>query len=80
MNKSRQIYIARNRTKRQYKMFTFQAMHDAAVDFAEKNFRKRSFSLAVHMALYKMLRENGFVDLRKLLTEYKINRGISYNL
>jgi len=51
MNKSREIYLARNRTKRQYKMFTFQAMHDKALDYSEERFGKRSFSLAVHMAL-----------------------------
>lgn len=67
MNKSREIYLARNRTKRQCKVFTFEAMKSAAEDMAFKLYGKRSFSLACHMALYKLLRDNGFIDLRKLL-------------
>jgi hypothetical protein len=77
MNKSQEIYFARNRTKRQYKIFTFEAMRLAAIDYAKKKYGKASFSLAAHMALYKELRACGFIDLRKLLTEYKMNRAVS---
>lgn len=80
MNKSREIYIARNRTKRQYKVFTYESMRGAAVDYAKKKYGKASFSLACHMALYKELRSQGFIDLRKLLTEYKLDRAIVSNV
>jgi hypothetical protein len=71
------IYLSRNRTKRQCKVFTFDAMKNAAEALAEKKFGKRSFSLCCHMALYKYLRDNGFIDLRKLLNEAKIDRAVS---
>jgi hypothetical protein len=76
INKSSEVYIARNRTKRQYKIFTFQAIHDKVIEYSEKYYGKKSFSLAAHMILYKELRRLGFIDLRKLLTEYKMNRAI----
>ena len=79
MNKSREIYLTRNRTKRQYKVFTFESMRGAAVDYAKKKYGKASFSLACHMALYKELRAQGFIDLRKLLTDYKMDRAITLN-
>jgi len=42
-------------------------MHDAAEDMALRLYGKASFSLACHMSLYKVLRENGFIDFKKLL-------------
>jgi hypothetical protein len=77
MNKSKEIYLTRNRTKRQFKVFTFESMRNAAVEYAKKKYGKASFSLACHMALYKELRANGFINLHKLLTEYKLNRAIT---
>jgi hypothetical protein len=58
-------------------MFTFQAIHDKAVECVDKLYGKKSFSLIAHMAIYKFLRDKGFIDLRKLLTEYKLNRAIT---
>ena len=77
MNKSQEIYYARNRTKRQYKMFTFQAIHDKALECSEKLYGKKSFSLIAHMAVYKFIRDKGFIDLCKLLTEYKMYRAMT---
>jgi hypothetical protein len=79
MNKSQQIYLARNKHKKQYKVFTFEAMRDAAIEYSFKKYGKASFSLAAHMALYKELRNNGFINLRKLLSDFKLNRAITYN-
>lgn len=76
-NKSREIYIARNRTKRQCKVFTFEAMKNAGQELALKLYGKKSFSLFCHMAAYKELRKHNFIDLRKLLTEYKQDRAIT---
>jgi hypothetical protein len=74
ISKSRDLYLASNRAKRRYRVYTFAAMRKCAEDMAEKLYGKKSFSLACHMALYKDLRAHGFIDLRKLLTEHKNNR------
>jgi hypothetical protein len=80
MNKSQEVYFSRNKTKRQYKVFTFEAIRSSAIEYAKKKYGKASFSLAAHMALYKMLRDAGFINLRKLLTEHKMNRAITTNV
>jgi hypothetical protein len=80
MNKSREIYLARNRTKRQCKVFTFEAMKNAGSELALKLYGKKSFSLFCHMSAYKELRRHNFIDLRKLLTEYKQHRYLSYKM
>lgn len=71
------IYIGRNRNKVQCKIFTYDAMKSAALALSKKKYGRKSFSLVAHMALYKMLRDEGFIDLRKLLTEHKRRRAIS---
>jgi hypothetical protein len=76
---NKQIYLARNKHKKSYRVFTFEAIRNAAEEYAFKKYGKRSFSLACHMALYRTLRDAGFINLRKLLIENKLNRGITYN-
>lgn len=75
MNKSKEIYMARNRTKKQFKVFTFDAIRNAGEELALKMYGKKSFSLFCHMSAYKELRRHNFIDLRKLLTEYKQDRA-----
>ena len=71
VNKSREIYLARNRTKRQCKVFTFEAMKNAGQELALKLYGKKSFSLFCHMSAYKELRRHGFIDLKTILNEFK---------
>ena len=71
------ILAARNSVKRQFKVFTFEAIRNAGREYAFNKYGKRSFSLAAHMALYKELRANGFINLRKLLSECKKDRAIT---
>ena len=60
-------------------MYTFDAMINAGREYALKKYGKASLSLAAHMALYKELRANGFIDLRKLLSDYKKDRAIKHS-
>ena len=77
MNKSREIYLARNRTKRPFKIYTFESIRNAVEEYSFKKYGKRSFSLGAHMLIYKGIRNEGFFDLRKLLTEHKQHRYLS---
>ena len=62
------IYLSRNRVKKRYHIFCYEAMKNVAEGLAEKKFGKRSFSLYAFMAIHNQLLRDGF-DFRKMLNK-----------
>jgi hypothetical protein len=57
------VYLSRNRNKKRYNFLTYEAMKNAACELAKKKgYKRNSFSMVVHIALYKYLRNNGFIN------------------
>jgi hypothetical protein len=57
--------LARNKTKREYRVWCYEAMRIEAAKMAERKWGKRSFSLYAFMAIHNALRRDG-VDFKAL--------------